>query len=335
MIKHSLFLSTLLMLLGCQPATEQANDFQHDLDGAPQPWSSTDFDTEKDQFTFAIISDLNGGERERIFEVAVAQVNLLHPEFVLSVGDLIDGGTEDRNQLQKEWESFDQRAAGLKAPFFHLGGNHDLTNGTMREFWAERYGPRYYHFRYKDVLFLMMDSEDYQPQRMQEIYEARAEAIRILDGPNPEKYPETVYFAMQERRTGEISPEQNDYFREVLSQHSDARWTFILMHKPVWMREEGNNYEAMEAMLANRPYTVINGHFHAYSHRMKNDRDYIILGTTGGSQNPANEGSFDHITMVTMTTDGPELANLKLSGILDKTGKIPLDGDSLQFEPKR
>jgi len=38
---------------------------------------------------------LTGGERERIFEIAVAQLALLRPEFIINVGDLIEGGTED------------------------------------------------------------------------------------------------------------------------------------------------------------------------------------------------------------------------------------------------
>ena len=42
--------------------------------------------------------------------------------------------------------------------------------------------------------------------------------------------------------------------------------------------------------------------------------------------------SFDHVTLVTMTDEGPSIANLKLEGILDKTGHIPLDGDNLCFQ---
>ncbi|MCE7994353.1 MAG: hypothetical protein HEP71_20370 [Roseivirga sp.] len=325
----------ILFCYGCQEPADNVVNFEHDLSSGPTPWSHENFNNQSDQFTFAIISDLNGGEREGIFSVAVEQINLFRPEFVLSVGDLIDGGTEDQTQLTKEWESFDARAARLNAPFFHLGGNHDLTNVAMRDFWKKRYGPRYYHFRYKDVLFLMMDSEDYEEDRMQEIYEARAKAIEVLDGDEPEKYPETAYYSMQERRTGEISPTQNAYFEQVLRDHSDVKWTFILMHKPVWMREEGNNFGPMEALLRKRSYTVINGHFHAYSHQKKNDRDYIILGTTGGSQNPSNEGAYDHITLVTMTANEPDIINVKLARMLDKTGKIPLNGDTLEFEPTR
>ncbi len=315
------FLLFLIVWSSCTETPTQK--FKHDLKGGTTPWSHEGFDDSPAQFTFAIITDLNGGERPGIFKVAIDQLNLLRPEFILSVGDLIDGGTEDRDQLNKEWESFDNRAAKAKAPFFHLGGNHDLTNQVMRDVWTERYGPRYYHFLYQDVLFLMLDSEDYSDQRMREIYEARAEYIVVADGPEPEKARDMLYFRMPERLTGEIGDEQSAYFENVLSRYPQARWTFILMHKPVWKREQPGGLERIEATLGDRPYTVINGHFHTYSYDEKNGRDYIMLGTTGGGQLASNENAFDHVTLVTMTEEGPSMANLKLEGILDKKAEVP------------
>lgn len=327
----------LISISACQQQKPEAPAppvFEHDVTSDPTPWSSEAFNNADNKFTFAIISDLYGGERAGVFEVAVEQLNLLQPEFILSVGDLIDGGTEDREQLTKEWEHFDRRVNKAQAPFFHLGGNHDLTNVVMREVWQERYGPRYYHFVYKDVLFLMMDSEDYDQDRMQQIYLARAKAIELLDGPKPELADTSLYFRMEERRTGELNDDQIDYFKKVLNENKDVRWTFLLMHKPVWMREDAHGLQQIEAAMAERPYTVINGHFHSFSHRTLNDRDYMILGTTSGSQNPKDENSFDHLTLVTMT-DKPNISHLKMEGLLDKTGRIPNNGDTLSFQASK
>ena len=182
----------------------------------------------------------------------------------------------------------------------------------------------------------MLDSENYEDKRMQEIYLARAKALEILDGDHPENYPKSEYFSMEERRTGEISDAQNEYFEKAIDANPDVDWTFVLMHKPVWLRKSGKNLSRIEAALANRKHTIINGHVHAYKYEERNKHDYIMLGTTGGSQNPNNPGAFDHITLVTMKKDQePSWVNLKMAGILDKTGKIPLGGDSLQFEPVR
>ena len=193
--RKTISVAALLLLMGCSGTVPTA--FQHNLNERPTPWTHNRFDNAEDKFTFAIFSDLNGGEREKVFEVAVAQLSLLRPELILSVGDLIDGGTENRETLRQEWESFDVRASRAVAPVFKVGGNHDLTNLTMRDVWMERYGARYYHFIYKNVLFLALDSEDYFDDRMLEIYEARAEYIELRDSMEPEQVKEMKYMKMQ------------------------------------------------------------------------------------------------------------------------------------------
>lgn len=319
MSKWILQLLLIFGLLACKQR-ESPPVFQHDVTSMAKPWTSEEFEATEPDFTFAIISDLNGGERPGVYSQAVEQLNRLDPTFVLSVGDLIDGGTEDTLQLRKEWDSFDARTRNLKMPFFYLGGNHDLTNTAMRSFWKHRYGPRYYYFKYRDVLFLMMDSEDYSEKRMMEIYHARDTAIRILDGDLEGDYQQSSYYNMPERRVGHLGDKQAAYFKKVLKEHPEVRWTFVLMHKPLWMREGQGNLKPLEEALQGRNYTVINGHFHTYSHRKRNGMDYLILGTTGGAQYPEDPNSFDHISLVHMAGE-PEITHLKLDGILDVMGQ--------------
>ncbi|MDF0707156.1 metallophosphoesterase family protein [Flagellimonas okinawensis] len=316
----------LLGIIGCkqteQPVEKAPVKFQHVVDSGPKPWTSETFETTEDDFTFGIISDLNGGEREGVYATAVEQLNMLDPTFVLSVGDLIDGGTEDTLQLKKEWDSFEERTAKLNMPFFHLGGNHDLTNPVMREFWKNRFGPRYYHFIYEDVLFLMMDSEDYEEERMMEIYTARAKALKIISGEIEGKYEESEYYNMPERSIGGMSKEQLDYFTKVLENNTDVKWTFVLMHKPLWMREDEKGLGPLEDVLADRDYTVINGHFHSFSNQIRKGHSYTILGTTGGSQNPKDSMAFDHVSLVRMAKK-PVITHLKMEGILTEQGVVP------------
>ena len=317
-----------LLFVSCTTNKKSQPVFEHDIINGPTPWTSDAFELEEEDFTFAIISDLTGGERPNIYSTAVAQLNRLDPTFVLSVGDLIDGGTEDTLQLEKEWNSFDLRTSKLNMPFFHLGGNHDLTNPVMRKFWKNRFGPRYYHFVYENVLFLMMDSEDYEEKRMLEIYEARAKALQIIDGEIEGVYEESEYYHMAERKTGGMSADQFNYYKNVLENNPDVKWTFVFMHKPLWMREDDKGLGKLEALLKERPYSVINGHFHSFSHRKRNDRDYTILGTTGGAQNATDSMAFDHITLVRMAKE-PIITHLKMDGILNETGKIQVVVDSL------
>jgi calcineurin-like phosphoesterase family protein len=304
-------------------------NFQPPKIAGPKPWTSKPFDDAAENFSFAVVTDLYSGYRKGVFEVAAAELGLLRPAFIMTVGDQIEGGTEDKATLNAEWDEFDARLAATHAPYFHVGGNHDLTSLGQRQVWEARYGRRYYHFLYKGVLFLVLDTEDYSAGRMQEIYKLRDDYLRVVDT-DPAKAAKLPYASLMEAKVGEISPEQSAYFEKVLADNSKARWTVLLMHKPVWNRPDDKGLGRIEAALKGRPYTLINGHLHRYSYTVRNGADYIMLGTTGGGRAfDGSPGAMDHMLWVTMTKDGPSIANLRLDGVLDKTGHIPAGGEAL------
>ena len=84
------------------------------------PWTDLNFYANPAHFQFAIVSDRTGGKRSGVFAQAIDRLNLLKPEFVICVGDLIQGYTEDEidlsNLLRQEranrqnrlWEKQDQ-----------------------------------------------------------------------------------------------------------------------------------------------------------------------------------------------------------------------------------
>ena len=43
----------------------------------------------------------------------------------------------------------------------------------------------------------------------------------------------------------------------------------------------------------------------------------------------------DHVTLVTVSDENVDIANLLMEGILDRTGHIPLGGDEVCFESTR
>ena len=336
---HRIMFLLLTLLLGAcaamapQAEPPQANaDFRHAIDSGPSPWTHEDFDNADDAFSFAIFSDLTGGEREGVFAVAIEQLRLLRPEFIVNVGDLVEGASRDREQLAAEWQSFEQRARRARAPIFYTGGNHDLGNPLQWELWEQRYGPRYYHFLYKDTLFLVLDTEDSPIERQLYIDKVRSEAIERIEREGWSVMPETAYGQLEERETGRIGPAQAEYFRQVIAANPQVRHTFLLMHKPAWERPGEENFAAIEAALAGRPYTVFRGHQHSYRHDRRYGRDYIGLGTTGGVMLESEGLVVDHVSLVTVSGLEVDIANLRLSGIFDKTGRIPAGGESLCFE---
>jgi len=244
-----------------------------------------DFNNAPDNFQFVILSDRTGGCRPGVFAEAVKKTNLLQPEFVMCVGDLIEGYTETADQLDEQWEEFDKIANGLEMPFFYVPGNHDISNQVMTDYWNRRYGPSYYHFVYRNVLFLCLNTED----------------------------PPGTGF----------SNEQVQYVASALAENPAARWTFLFMHRPIW--GGGGNWAKIEKLLADRPHTVFAGHNHNYLKAERGGNDYIRLATTGGMSDLAgvSQGNFDHIVWVTMTDNGPGIANLMLDGIMDKNIRTP------------
>jgi predicted phosphodiesterase len=256
------------------------------------PWTRTDLNNDRDEFQFAIVSDRTGGHRDKIFSQAVERLNLLQPEFVVSVGDLIEGGGNDTKRLNTQWEEFDGYVARLQMPFFYVPGNHDVGNATTNQIWGEKFGRRHYHFVYRNVLFLCLNSEDPPGSG-----------------------------------AGHFSKEQIDYARQTLAANQDVRWTVVIFHKPVWMA--GNlaqtGWLEIEEALKGRNYTVFVGHVHRYQKFVRNGMNYYQLATTGGGSKlrGVEHGEFDHLVWVTMKKTGPVLANVLLDSILAEDLKVP------------
>jgi hypothetical protein len=241
-----------------------------------------------------------------VFEDAVTKLNLLQPEFVVSVGDLIEGYTRDEDRIYREWEEFNGFIDRLHMPFFYVPGNHDYTNEVQARIWEEKFGPSYYHFIYKDVLFLCLNSEE----------------------------------AMKGSNMGGIEKPQYEYIRSVLQEHQDIRWTLLFMHQPLWILDNTRYWKDVESLLADRKHTVFVGHHHHYVKYERNRNNYFMLATTGGISKlrGPNFGEFDHMVWVTMTEDGPVIANLLLEGIWDEnvvTEELNemINADRINIEP--
>ncbi len=246
------------------------------------PWTHLEFNNDPDHFQFAIVTDRTGGNREGVFEDAVTKLNLLQPEFVVSVGDLIEGYTEDLEQLETEWSEFQGFIKKLEMPFFYTPGNHDISNPVMAQEWERRLGRSYYHYLYRDVLFIHLNTEDGEPSH--------------------------------------IGEEQIAFVEQTLNANPDVRWTLVFQHKPLWNYNRETGWSRVEELMSDRPHTVFAGHFHTYTKHVRQGRNYFVLATTGGGSSLLGPrfGQFDHVVWVTMLEEGPRIANLLLEGIWDE-----------------
>jgi 3',5'-cyclic AMP phosphodiesterase CpdA len=95
------------------------------IEEGSKPYPHLHFKNDPDEFQFAIITDNAGGARPGVFAKAVEMVNLLQPEFVVNAGDLIEGYSDDEEQIRAWWQEVDESLDPLEMPFFFLPGNHD------------------------------------------------------------------------------------------------------------------------------------------------------------------------------------------------------------------
>lgn len=305
----ALFPCLILLLLsgGCGTADqdltsgqENGDIIQIDKESGPNPWTHLDFKNNPDDFQFAIISDLTGRLRPNVFPEAIKKLNLLQPEFVMTMGDVIEGHTSDPAQLNREWTQLFKAVEPLEMPLFWLPGNHDYWYQSrqnaarefrvydMREVYKERVGRPWYHFVYRNVLFMILANTMIDPIEIEQ---------------------------------------EKQYIKATLEQNKEVKWTFTFFHYDIFKSTSttaaigsGNLWGYMEPLLADRPYTAFAGNSHTYSkYNVGKGKEMVRLATTGGMSRMrgVQYGEFDHIMWVTMTDDGPKLSNLMLEGIYD------------------
>jgi len=343
-----------LILLACTrgPGPEAAVDARPTIEvpdaathhDAVKPWTSLQAQDEASRFHFAVVTDRTGGRREGVFPVGIDRLDLVQPAFVMSVGDLIEGYTEDAATIEEEWDEFDAMVEELDAPFFYVPGNHDLMNAQMDAAWKARFGATYYHFRYKDVLFVVLNSEFF------DLSDIEGESDDKTAGPGHDAWIGSE--SVRQRQAAQLG-----YAEKVLDANRDVRWTFVFIHKPFWRPtwipperdddgklvlddypidgpyptnlEVTGDWKRIQAMLGDRDYTVFAGHRHAYEYEDASDgehtHEHIALATTGGISKVrgVSYGEFDHVMWVTMADRGPVFANLLLDGVQPKNPAMP------------
>ncbi len=261
-----------------------------------RPWP-----TDPRMFTFAVIGDKTGGGEENwpIFDRAVEELNLQRPDFVLMVGDLIQGYTEDTAVLDTQWAEFHEHASNLDLPFVPLPGNHDVSNPTMLRYWKDNLGLTHFSFDYKGCHFLFLCTDE----------------------------------ATRERQPA-FGEEQIADVLEDLASSADARHTFVLMHRPAWLASNAEDeWQRIEDALGNRKYTVFAGHYHNLKLHQRNDRRYFVLAATGAGMGPSEVkelGSFHHYTSVTVEGDSAHVALVEPGNVWPPDISTPAFAEALR-----
>jgi hypothetical protein len=228
-----------------------------------------------DSFRFVVMGDRTGGHEERVWEQAVAEVNALAPDFVMCVGDLIEGYTEDPAQLSAMWDEFASITGKLNAPFLFCPGNHDVTNDLqLREYIARwgKDGRSYYSFDYRGCHFVVLDS-------------------------------------VSADRLPEFAQAQFDWLAADLAGAKAAKHTFVFYHYPNWTGPTVF-WKRLTSLLDPARSTVFNGHWHSHvSTQPDGVATYVVAGTAAFlPDRGADVGELRMVVQVTVNDGQPTLA---------------------------
>jgi hypothetical protein len=283
---------------------------------------------EEDAFFFVVFGDRTGGPADgvKVLADAVEDVNLLEPDLVMTVGDLVQGYNDTPEWLDqmREFKGIMNR---LHSPWFPVVGNHDLYwrgKGTppAKEHEAdyeEHFGPLWYAFRHKNSWFLALHSDETNP----------ATGKKSFDDPEAQR----------------MSPEQFAWLQETLTKTRGAEHVFVFLHHPRWLRGGyGDDWDRVHQLLAQagNVHAVFAGHIHRMRYDgLRDGIEYFTLATVGGVQEgwaPA-AGYLHQYHVVTVRKAGIAVASFPVGAAQDPraiTGAISDDVRALAkaLEPR-
>lgn len=253
----------------------EAGRFTLDAEGRGVDGQVVEAPADAARSTIAILPDRTTGEDWGLPHLrrAVEDLNLLRPDAVFCVGDLVQGYTRDLATWDREVDDYLAIVGELDADFWPTAGNHDVISGERdasdRRFadrYRERFGPLHYAVRLEHGTIVVLFSDE------------------SLDGGD-------VVF----------SDDQLTWLDGVLADSPDDRPIALLMHRPLWRYRDVRWFDRVHPRLVEHGVdAVIAGHFHAL--QRDDDRDgieYHLLGVCGGAidQHPLT-GQFNHVSLL-------------------------------------
>ncbi|AQT67008.1 cyclic 3',5'-adenosine monophosphate phosphodiesterase [Anaerohalosphaera lusitana] len=248
------------------------------------------------EFDFAVIADVQYADKEaegsRYYRQSMAkllqcaeELNKVEPAFVVQVGDLIDGSDNSLKDLQ----NVNAVLAQMKAPVYHVTGNHDFEGLSRSEFMAYTgMQDPYYTFSYAGWRFVFLDTMDLAVQGgWDKSSENYRKGMIMLE--------ETADAGEEFARewNGGIGAEQVAWLREVLGRAKrEGEKVVVFGHIPVYPAGDKHNLwnsrqivDVLEA--PGNVAAYICGHNHAGSYGENNGVHYMTMPAMvdGESQN--------------------------------------------------
>ena len=279
----------------------------------PAPTHAVPLPKGEDSFHFVIYGDRTGGPPEGIdvLKQAVVDTNLLDPDLVMTVGDLVQGYNETPEWLEQAAE-FRGVMGGLNMAWFPVAGNHDVywrgrgkpPEGEHEDEYEAHFGPLWYSFKHKNAGFIALYTDEGDPQTGEKT------------------------FGKGSAQT--MSPEQLKFLGESLERFEDLDHVFVFLHHPRWIGRgyAGGNWDEVHRTLADagNVTAVFAGHIHRRRYDgVKDGIAYYALAATGGAMPGVYPqiGYLHHLDVVTVRPDGISVATIPVGAVIDPRDYTP------------
>lgn len=207
--------------------------------------------TNKIVTNFSIIADRTGLHEEGVYSQVIAKSLETNSEFLIDVGDMIEGGTEQQIVLDTHWNEYLNLISNVDKPFYHTPGNHDLWFPGQMEHYLHYIGNPYFSFNINNIHFVILDNSRWTPDST--FYLSRAQMI---------------------------------WLNEDLKNNTQ-QFTFVFCHRPFWDKSINDstirNNSLHSFLLSNEVDVVVAGHYHAYFEAEYDGMKYVIAGRSGGA----------------------------------------------------
>ena len=249
---------------------------------------------------FAIIGDRTGDHQEGVYEAIVAEVERLRPDFVMTVGDHIEGYISDTIEMNRQWDEYFGIIKPLTMPVHITPGNHDITSDAMEPTYRGRVGAPYYSFDHRGIHFVVLDNS---------------------------RWETAVQFPAA----------QLNWLKDDLAKNRTACYTFVFFHKPFWYNTLGAGKPDPwhEVFKANGVDAVFTGHFHTFFSAEFDGIKYTSFGSSGGETEESPDGLLYQFGWVTVDGSGVYVAPVKKGSSLALGGADTCPGASGQRSEAR
>lgn len=260
--------------------------------------------TEEESFFFVVFGDRTGGPADGVSVLAdaVRDTNLLEPDLVMTVGDLVNGYNE-REPWMAQMREFKGIMDALLCPWFPVAGNHDIYwRGAGRPpeehegDYEMHFGPLWYAFEHKGCWFIALHTDEANPQ------------TGLRDFNRPENH--------------RMSEAQFEWLASVLERAREARHVFVFLHHPRWTGGQyGEHWDRVHELLvsAGNVRAVFAGHIHRMRYDARDGIEYVTLATVGGGQSGTvpEAGWLHQFHVVTVRDDQIALASIPVGQVMD------------------